>query len=47
METFLGKVEVIGNWCWWYNEKIGETFSDIISLKLGKNEKEIIKNKKK
>ncbi len=36
METLYGKIEVIQNWCW-YQEEILETFSEIISEKLGKN----------
>ncbi len=33
METFLGKIEVIWNWCCWY-EKIIKSFLEIISGKL-------------
>ncbi len=39
METLLGKAEVIRNWCWY--EEILESFSEVISVKLGKNYKEI------
>ncbi len=41
METLLGKVEVIRNWCWYY-EEILKSFSKIISVKLGKNYEEIL-----
>ncbi len=41
METLLGKIEVIGNW-WWYYKKILESFSETISIKYKKNYEEIL-----
>ncbi len=36
-ETLLGKTEVIGRWWCWYYIGILENFSELISMKLGKN----------
>ncbi len=36
METILEKIEVIQNWCRYYNEILGN-FSKIFLVKLGKN----------
>ncbi len=41
METLLGKIKVIQNWCFRYYEEILESLSEIISVKLRKNHKEI------
>ncbi len=42
MEILLGKIKVIRNWCFWYFEETLENFSEIISVKLGKNYEEIV-----
>ncbi len=42
MEILLGKIEVIRNWCWYY-EEILESFSAIILAKLEKYYEEILK----
>ncbi len=34
MEISLGKIEINRNWCW-YCEEILESFSEIISVKIG------------
>ncbi len=41
-ETLLGKIEVIRNWCWYY-EEILESFSQIIPVKLERIYEEILK----
>ncbi len=40
METLLGKIVVVWNWSWNYEKNL-ESFSEIISVKLGKNYEEI------
>ncbi len=40
METLSSKTGVIQNRCCWYYEGILVSFSEIISMKLGKNNKE-------
>ncbi len=37
----IGKIEVVRNRCWYY-EEILESFSEIISVKLGRNNNEIV-----
>ncbi len=47
MEAIMGKIEIIWNWYYWYYEEILESFSEIISVRFGKNCEEILETLRK